>query len=127
MSGGANESRSRTSPADSPWFWLLLFSAAGLVFLAVAWPKYVRRQGRLELQYYAGEEITRRRAEGAPAARDVGQEGSQPPPPAGELIVTLWPIAAILVGMMIVSAFMLRRSRRAHAALARLPPGGGTA
>jgi hypothetical protein len=103
----------------------MVFSAAALVILAIAWPKYVRRQGRLELQYYAGEEITRRRVQGEPAARESGHEGNEPPPAAGELIVSLWPIVALLSGLLLFSAFMYRRDRRGPPA--RQPPVRGPA
>ncbi|HEX4132885.1 MAG TPA: hypothetical protein VHZ24_22820 [Pirellulales bacterium] len=35
-------------PADSPWFWVLIFGAAALVALAAIAPKHQQRQARLE-------------------------------------------------------------------------------
>jgi hypothetical protein len=100
------------SATDSPWFWMMLFSAAGLVVLLVVWPKYSERQRRLELQYHARQEIARRRVEGEPQARESGQEGQTAPPATGELLITLWPIALVLVALLVFSAVMFRRDRR---------------
>ncbi len=58
-----------------PWFWVMIFSAAGVLFLLAFSAKYAARQRRLEMQYYARQEITRRQVEGttppagAPKAR----------------------------------------------------------
>jgi hypothetical protein len=91
---------------------MMLFSAAGLVVLLVVWPKYSERQRRLELQYHARQEIARRRVEGEPAARESGQEGQTAPPETGELLITLWPIALVLVMLLAFSSAMFRRDRR---------------
>jgi hypothetical protein len=91
---------------------MMLFSAAGLVVLLIAWPKYSERQRRLELQYHARQEIARRRVEGEPQARETGQEGQTAPPAKGELLITLWPIAVVLVVLLAFSAAMFRRDRR---------------
>jgi hypothetical protein len=103
----------------------MLFSAMGLVVLAAAWPKYAKRQARLELQYHAGQEITRRRVEGTSEARPPGHEGERAPPPAGQLIISLWPICAVLVLVGVASAIMFWRGRRAQIGLARQPPPKG--
>jgi hypothetical protein len=113
--------------SDSPWFWTMLFCAAGLVILAVAWPQYAKRQARIELQYHAGQEIMRRRATGEAAARQPGQEGAAQPPVAGEPMIRLWPIAALLALALAVSAAMFWRGRTASlhppdAAAAGEPP-----
>ena len=84
--------------ADSPWFWVMIFCAAGVVFLLVISPQYGKRQRRLEMQYYARQEIERRQVEGTPAVRPQGAEGSAPPPAAGELIIPLWPIGRVVRG-----------------------------
>ncbi len=118
-----NSAVSAPSIADSPWFWMLIFSCMGLAVLATAWPKYVRRQARIELQYHASQEITRRRVQGEAAARVPGDEGEAVPPAAGELIISLWPIALVLLLAASASAVMLRRSRRALTQ-PRSPPNG---
>jgi hypothetical protein len=103
---------------------MMLFCAAGLVALGLLWPKYSKRQARLELQYHAGQEITRRKAQGEPQAREVGHEGQKPPPGQGELIVTLWPIAAALVGLLVISATMYWRGHRTRPQTLGATPGG---
>ncbi len=97
---------------DSGWFWVLLFSAAALVFLLVITPQYRPRQRRLEMQYRAREEILRRRAEGEPLARPAGEEGEAAPPTENELIISLWPLGLLFGGAFVLSATMLWRVRR---------------
>lgn len=96
---------------DSAWFWVLVFSAAGLVCVLVIMPQYAKRQRRLEMQYMAREEILRRQAEGEPAAREAGQEGEAAPPAVGELIIPIWPLASVCVAAMGLSSYMLWKSR----------------
>ncbi len=96
---------------DSPWFWLLVFSAAGLVCVLVIMPQYAKRQRRLEMQYMAREEILRRQAEGEPAAREAGEEGAAAPPAVGELIIPIWPLASVCVAAMGLASYMLWKSR----------------
>ncbi len=111
----SDTSPSPTPPSpltDSPWFWLLVFSAAAAVALVLIFPRYQARQRRLEMQYLAREEILRRRAEGEPAAREAGDEGDAPPPATGELIIPLWPLAFLSGGGVCFSSYMLFRSRR---------------
>ncbi len=103
-----------TAPApvtDSPWFWVLLFSAAGIVCLLLIAPQYGKRQRRLEMQYMAREEMLRRQAAGEPAAREAGQEGEAPPPAVGELIIPIWPLMSLCLGVMGFACYMLWRSR----------------
>jgi hypothetical protein len=106
----------RPAIADSPWFWVMLFSAAGVVCLLVILPQYAKRQRRLEMQYCARQEIERRQVEGTAAARPHGQEGSAPPPAAGELIIPLWPLLVLFSLMLLVSSAMLWRSNRGRRA-----------
>jgi hypothetical protein len=110
------------SITDSPWFWLMAFSAAGLVLLTIIAPKYAQRQRRLEMQYYARQEITRRRVEGAPAAREPGHEGEAAPPEAGELIIPLWPLGTVLAALLAGSALMTWRT--VHQTSATSDPSG---
>jgi len=112
MSEPPGAPRAKQSLTDSPWFWAMIFSATGVVLLLIISPKYAKRQGRLELQYQARQEIARRRVEGTPAARDPGQEGSAAPPAAGELIIPLWPLVDVFVAGFVIAATFLYRSRR---------------
>jgi hypothetical protein len=99
--------------SDSPWFWAMLFGAAGAIILLVAAPKYAKRQRGLEMQYYARQEIARRQVEGQAVAREPGQEGSAPPPEPGQLVIGLWPLVVVSTTLFAISATMLWRSRRA--------------
>jgi hypothetical protein len=110
---------------DSPWFWALVFSAAGLVCVLVIMPQYEKRQRRLEMQYMAREEILRRQAEGEPAAREAGQEGEAAPPAVGELIIPIWPLASLCVAGMGLASYMLWKSRFAAARYEEPSQSGG--
>ena len=101
---------SRPPLTDSPWFWVTLFCAAGMMFLLAIWPQYAARQRRLEMQYRARQEIVRRQAAGESAAREPGQEGDARPP--AELIIPIWPLWLLLAALLAVSATLLWRSRR---------------
>jgi hypothetical protein len=106
----------RPAVTDSPWFWVLLFSLAGLAALLLISSQYAKRQRRLEMQYQARQEMTRRQVTGEPKARASGEEGDAAPPAPGELIIPLWPVAVALVVVAAVAARMLVRSRATAAA-----------
>ncbi|MGD9721616.1 MAG: hypothetical protein AB7O59_05990 [Pirellulales bacterium] len=117
----------KPSPTDSPWLWMMIFCAFGLVMLLVAWPKYSQRQSRLELKYRAEQEIARR--EGLsdaelPAARQAAEA-----PPEG-LIIPLWPVALLVAVLLVVSGAMFWRGQQSSREPApptgsRAPPAGG--
>jgi hypothetical protein len=102
----------RVPITDSPWFWVLVFSSAGAICLAVITPQYFARQRRLEMQFLAREEILERQARGDAGARPPGQEGGAAPPAIGELMIPLWPLLGGCVALMLFSTVMLVRSRR---------------
>jgi len=106
-----NSPPARPPLTDSPWFWLLLFSAAGIACLLIIAPQYRPRQRRLEMQYRAREEIIRRQAAGEPTARTTGNEGDAPPPTTSELIIPLWPLVLACTLLMLLSSAMLWRVR----------------
>jgi hypothetical protein len=112
MSQGLPAPRAKAPLVDSPWFWVLLFCAGGVVFLLAMGPKYAQRQRRLELQYHARQEMLRRQAEGRFEAREPGQEGDAAPPVPGELIIPIWPLAILFSIGALGAAWMLARSRR---------------
>ena len=90
----------------------MLFCATGTMFLLVMLPRYGQRQRRLEMQYHARQEIARRQVEGTAPAREPGEEGSAPPPVAGELIIPLWPLLALFSTLFAISAALLWQNRR---------------
>jgi hypothetical protein len=107
--------RGKQSLTDSPWFWAMVFSAMGVVLLLAISPKYAQRQGRLELQYQARQEIARRQVEGSAATRESSAEGSAVPPGPGELIIPLWPLVLLFAVLFAIAAGMLYRAHRAIA------------
>jgi len=115
MSPSVPPSPRKTPITDSPWFWAMLFCAAGMMFLLAIWPQYAARQRRLEMQYLAREEIVRRQATGERAAREPGDEGEAPPPAVGELMIPIWPLGLLLAALFAVSAMLLWKSRRRRA------------
>lgn len=124
MSVSSSPPTARPPITDSPWFWLLLFSAAGIACLMLIAPKYWPRQRRLEMQYLAREEILRRQAEGEPLAREAGQEGDAAPPTTSDVIIPLWPLTGACVFVLLLSTGMLWRSRRLLPAAEPDSPGG---
>ena len=97
--------------SESPWFWVMIFSAAAALFLLGFSTKYAARQRRLEMQYYARQEITRRQVEGTPTPADG--PGEVAPPAPGELIIPIWPLVTLLALSSAVSAVLAWRSTRA--------------
>ena len=91
----------------------MLFAGMGVVSLVVISPKYSKRQGRLELQYQARQEIARRQVEGTGARREPGQEGNAPPPAPGELLIPLWPLIVGSSSLFFLAVVMLYRDRKA--------------
>lgn len=111
MSESPHNSRAdKPTMTESPWFWVMVFSAAGMMFLLAFSPKYAARQRQLEMQYYAREEITRRQVEGATAAPGPARES--PPPAPGELIIPLWPLMLLCAAICAVSAARVWRVAR---------------
>jgi len=92
---------------DSPWFWVLLFSAVGLILMLVFSGQISKRQARLDRQYQARERV-QDEAVGDPARREYSSPENT--------LIPIWPLAAALVASMLVSAAMLRRDhqRRPH-------------
>jgi hypothetical protein len=57
----------RSNVTESPWFWLMLFSAAALVGVTTIAPKYAVREARRERMAEARETIAAARAAGVQA------------------------------------------------------------
>lgn len=82
--------------AESPWVWLAVFSAAGLVALLVIAPKHARRQERLERMHHA------RQARVPAEAPGTADERPQPAKPASTLAVAIV-LALVIAGGIVVS------------------------
>lgn len=103
-----------TPLSDSPWFWLLLFSATAIFALLVVSPKYVRRQGRLIRQFEARRQhrgmLPRESQEDDTHARKAR---SRIPEASGvRRRFRLTPLVLLAVLVLIISGTMLVVSRR---------------
>ena len=107
--------------AESIWFWIVCFSAAGLLALAAIGPKYDRRQAQIERQYQARGQVHRDVAEGHPlgemADRDIVRYST-----AGDTLILLRPLRIVLVVVILIAAVALVRQRLRFGIV---PPGAG--
>jgi hypothetical protein len=90
---------------DSAWFWVVLFSCVGLLALFVMHGHYSQRQARIERQYQARDRV---------ANNDVGDPTRREYSRPDDTLITLWPLATLLVGVAVVASAMLYRERRRH-------------
>jgi len=99
------EDPKRSKLADSPWFWAYVFSAAALIALVLAGPKYLPRQAQLERRFLA-------RQMGGQTVKGRGGQTIQPPN-EDHLILTLGPLFVICGTLLVVawSRFWLTRWR----------------
>lgn len=88
---------------DSPWFWVLLFAAVGLLALATIHGQYGKRQAHLERQYQARERI---------AEHAVGDSSRREYSTPAHTLIPVWPLAAVLIVVIVVAAVMLGREVR---------------
>jgi hypothetical protein len=93
---------------DSPWFWVLLFSIVGLIALVGISGQYGKRQARLERQYQARERI----AAGEVGDRAAGDAERRDYATPQHTLVPIWPLAVLLIGVIVLAAVMLGREHR---------------
>ena len=89
---------------DSPWFWAYLFGTCALIALALAAPKFSRRQVQIEREYQGRVR----------AAQNLnGQEPTVAMSTEGDTQITLQPLFAALAVLTIVAwlAFWWTRRR----------------
>ena len=111
----------RSPITDSPWFWVYIFSAAAAVALFVMGGKYSHRQGHIEDEYRYGTKTVAKPPADAAAAKppassaktdDYGGETAPladgPQPPTHELLISLGPLRALAIIVMIVSCLALQ-------------------
>lgn len=103
--------------SESPWFWLLLFSAFALAALAAIGPKYSLRQGGIETKFHNRE--TALAWEGQEIESPEAVEATRLPRAPGErdLTVSLRPLlvgigALVALGLLGVSLLRLRQGRK---------------
>jgi hypothetical protein len=110
-----------TSISDSPWFWMMVYSAVPLVGLALLNHKYGERQARLERQYQghmtAAEKKSAQFAGGDASADDSAAQTDSPTAPrnyssAEDTIIPLAPLTLIFLAIACFAAVMLAREQR---------------
>lgn len=100
--------------ADSPWFWLLLFSIFGLAALVTVGPKYSLRQGGIETRFQNRETAGAWQGEEIESAEAVDATRLPRAPGERNLRVSLRPLfvwvgALVAVGLIGLSLLQLRR------------------
>ena len=92
--------------SESIWFWIVCFSAAGLLALTAISPKYAQRQAQIERQYQARGQVHRDIAEGRPlgemADRDIVQYST-----ADDTLISLRPLQIALVVVILIAVTAL--------------------
>ncbi len=96
--------------AESIWFWIACFSAAGLLALTAIGPKFAQRQTQIERQYQARGQVHRDVAEGRPlgeiADRDIMRYST-----AGDTLISLRPLQIALATVIFIATAALVRQR----------------
>jgi len=100
--------------AESPWFWVLVFTGSGFVFLALMQSRIAKRQAQIE-QKYQNRRIAEeyRRTGRINPAQPEDDALPQAPPSDRMLLVAQWPLMCALGAITLLSAVMLvRRQQR---------------
>ena len=98
----------RRSVTESPWYWVYLFSTAGLIMLVLMGPKFGPRQAQIERKYQ-GREIAMTAEEARQADAELSSSEST--------LITLAPFYVVLGAVFVVAWIMLWRGhfrRRKH-------------
>ncbi|MDP7019713.1 MAG: hypothetical protein QGG36_28205 [Pirellulaceae bacterium] len=93
---------STPSITESPWYWVHLFSAAGLVALVLLTPKFGPRQAQIEQNYQARQRAARAAA---------GQEPDTPLSTDARTLISLSPLYVGLAAVFFVSGVKIWRRR----------------
>ena|SRR5258708_22148722 len=122
----------RASMADSPWFWVCVFSMAATVALFVMDGKYGHRQGHIEDEYRFGTRTLQRPSlsgdklpsvdsqstdakagdrQGDTVGSNLMPLGDGPQPATHELLISLAPLRFLAIAAMIVSWIALQWRR----------------
>jgi hypothetical protein len=84
--------------AESPLFWLALFSGTALVCLVVIWSKYTQRQRRIEANYRMRESLMQGDGPRDQPAAATDDEQTEP-----DLIRSLRPLVVVLAAVFLIS------------------------
>ena len=99
----------RTTLADSPWLWLLLFSVMALIALQVMAQKYGQRQAQIEQQYQGRQWAHLQPASQGRDKQDVISFSS-----SDQVMIGLRPLRILAIALIALSGAMLfRQTRRA--------------
>ena len=139
----SNLSSPRASLTDSAWFWVMLFSCMSLLAMQLIDWKYNQRQAQLERQFQGREwaaqhgaqvqmnpQSSTERAAPVPVVAQEEQGGTtkesvakaagpanDPSAPSysrpGQLVISLLPLRALAVTVLVISSFLLWRQTRA--------------
>jgi hypothetical protein len=108
----------KTIITDSPWYWVYVFSAAGLIALAIMGPKFESRQMQIERKSQARQR----------AAQQVAGEVPRTPLSTGEtLVIRLWPLYSVLGLLLVFAVWNLWRARMRPQATPLVPAQRGAA
>jgi len=116
------ESEQRQPLTDSPWFYVLAFSAMAMLALAVIGPKYGRRQSAMEQKYQARQRIAdQHAARNNPGDESRNDEIAAPRRFAtpDDTLVPLWPLAVVMLAIALFAFVMLLRGRRCPGSLSK--------
>jgi hypothetical protein len=105
MNSPSSEPRSL---ADSPWFFVLLFAGMGLAAVVVIAGKHEARQTRLIRMSEARDEV-RMNQSGTAAGSTEAHDSTPVAPLVPDQRATLWPLMAVLTGVVLYAWHRLRR------------------
>jgi type VI protein secretion system component VasF len=113
--------RESSPVTDSPWFWVLMFSLMALGALVAIGGKYGRRQAAIERQFQARTRVAEQLASENNSTAETRIAEQTPPrdfATPGETLIPLWPLAAVLVLIVVFALIMLVRGQRRPGSLA---------
>ena len=116
----------RTSPTDSPWFWIGLFAWAAILGLIAIGPKYAARQQGLERRQEGRETGWRNRVADRASSEGASADGAADEPAPALARRMLLPLFAVL-GLVLIAATWAILIRRVKARVAALPDSPSTA
>jgi hypothetical protein len=99
---------------DSPWFWVMMFSLMALGALVAIGGKYGRRQAAIERQYQSRTRVAEQQAGATNSPANTRLEGPIPSrdfASPSDTLIPLWPLAVVLILIVVFALIMLVRGR----------------